>query len=289
MNTPDLAQGSRWQETEVVKFISSLRRLDVTLTEVEERAFEHYALYHARRFALILNAFGVLIPEGAHIFSVGSEPNQLELVLAREFNARVVGSGYNPLDTRDKFTAVYQSSSSWRYEMEMYLRDCSRDPIPAEKESCDLVLCFEVVEHFLNSPASLFREVNRVLRPGGHLLLSTPNLQHWHRLLYWINGVTYPDTDFHLPVESRHTHVFSFRELKELLNMAGLEVVSHFYDDPWQTVTVTPGMPLTSLEQMTRDMLGDREEFQHECIFIAARPIAKAVDLAANFALGEER
>jgi len=224
MKAPHPARESRWTETEVVKFILSLRRLDLTMTEAEERVFEHYARTHARRFALVLNAFGSLIPEGARIFSVGSMPNQLELLLARAFDARVVGSAYNPLDTRDKFTAVYQSSSSWHYEMEMYLRDCSRDPLPVEKDSCDLVLCCEVVEHFLNSPASLFREITRVLRRNGHLLLSTPNLQHWHRLLYWINGMTYPDVDFHEPIESRHTHIFSFRELKELLNTAGLEV-----------------------------------------------------------------
>jgi SAM-dependent methyltransferase len=272
MDAPQLVPGSRWQETDVVNFILSLRRLDVTLTDADERALEHYARYHARRFALVLNAFGLLIPEGAQIFSVGSMPNQLELLLAREFDARVVGSAYNPLDKRDKFTAVYQSSS-WRYEMEMYLRDCSRDPIPAEKESCDLVFCFEVVEHFLNSPESLFREVSRVLRPGGHLLLSTPNLQHWHRLLYWINGITYPDTDFREPVESRHTHIFSLRELKALLNTAGLEVVSYFFGDPWQTAK--PGMQLASLDRMALDLFADREEYQHECIFIAARPVLK--------------
>lgn len=268
--TPHLAERSRWQEAEVVNFILSLRRLDLTLTEAEERVFEDYARYHARRFALVLNAFGPLIPESAQIFSVGSTPNQLELLLAHEFDARVVGSAYNPLDTRDKFTAVYESSSSWHYEMEMYLRDCSRDPIPAERESCDVVLCFEVVEHFLNSPASLFREVRRVLRPSGHLLLSTPNLQHWHRLLYWMNGVTYPDTDFHEPLESRHTHIFSSRELKELLNTAGLEIVNRFFDDPWQIAK--PGMLHASLDQMALDLLADREEFQHECIFIAAHP-----------------
>lgn len=38
----------------------------------------------------------------------------------------------------------------------------------------DLVLCIEVIEH-LENPWNLFRELRKVVRPGGTLILSTPN------------------------------------------------------------------------------------------------------------------
>jgi SAM-dependent methyltransferase len=41
--------------------------------------------------------------------------------------------------------------------------------------SFDLVLLGEVFEHILNQPAGLLRAIFRVLRPGGILLLDTPN------------------------------------------------------------------------------------------------------------------
>lgn len=45
--------------------------------------------------------------------------------------------------------------------------------IPVADQSCDLVLCSEVLEH-VAEPTALLREIRRVLRPGGHLVLTVP-------------------------------------------------------------------------------------------------------------------
>jgi SAM-dependent methyltransferase len=53
------------------------------------------------------------------------------------------------------------------------------DDIPAEWHGrVDTAVCFSVVEH-VSDPVSLLRAVRRLLRPGGELLLSTPNLDDW--------------------------------------------------------------------------------------------------------------
>jgi SAM-dependent methyltransferase len=50
------------------------------------------------------------------------------------------------------------------------------DPWPNLPDSSfDAVLFGEVFEHLLNQPLGLLREIHRVLRPGGTLLLTTPN------------------------------------------------------------------------------------------------------------------
>ena len=46
---------------------------------------------------------------------------------------------------------------------------------PFEDETFDAVLCFETVEHFPD-PARLIREIGRLTRPGGSLILTTPNV-----------------------------------------------------------------------------------------------------------------
>jgi SAM-dependent methyltransferase len=46
--------------------------------------------------------------------------------------------------------------------------------IPLEDGSVDLVVSFETIEH-LEKPEQFLRECARVLRPGGRILLSTPN------------------------------------------------------------------------------------------------------------------
>ena len=47
-------------------------------------------------------------------------------------------------------------------------------PWPLDEQSTDLVTCDCVVEH-LHDPAKLFQEARRVLAPGGHLCIRTPN------------------------------------------------------------------------------------------------------------------
>jgi SAM-dependent methyltransferase len=49
--------------------------------------------------------------------------------------------------------------------------------LPFVGESFDLIVCLWVLEH-LDRPEVVFREVRRVLRPGGHFVFLTPNLRN---------------------------------------------------------------------------------------------------------------
>lgn len=49
-------------------------------------------------------------------------------------------------------------------------------PLPFASQSFDLVVSLEGIEHVFN-PANLFSELARVLKPGGLLLITTPNIQ----------------------------------------------------------------------------------------------------------------
>ena len=54
--------------------------------------------------------------------------------------------------------------------------ECPADKIPLPDGSLDSILCTEVLEH-VPEPAAVWREFNRLLRPGGKVLLATP--------MYW--------------------------------------------------------------------------------------------------------
>jgi ubiquinone/menaquinone biosynthesis C-methylase UbiE len=58
--------------------------------------------------------------------------------------------------------------------------DASR--IPYSDQLFDVVFADNVVEH-LSDPLSVFREVNRVLKPGGVFLFKTPNKTHYMPLI----------------------------------------------------------------------------------------------------------
>jgi SAM-dependent methyltransferase len=53
--------------------------------------------------------------------------------------------------------------------------DISSDPLPFDDEQFDAIYLAEVIEHLIQ-PDRALRDMWRVLRPGGHLVVSTPNL-----------------------------------------------------------------------------------------------------------------
>lgn len=60
--------------------------------------------------------------------------------------------------------------------------------IPYPDDSFDVVSAGEVIEHIYD-PDRLLRETRRVLRPGGHVVLTTPNLQAWYNRALFAAGI----------------------------------------------------------------------------------------------------
>ncbi len=84
-------------------------------------------------------------------------------------------------------------------------------------ESFDLVAAWMVLEH-VPRPLETLLEVQRVLRPGGQVLLGVPNAGCWQRVVF---GSSWYCLD--LP---RHLQHFRGESLRRLAAAAGLEVVS---------------------------------------------------------------
>jgi len=60
--------------------------------------------------------------------------------------------------------------------------------VPLPDQSVDIFHAAEVIEHLVN-PDLLLTEAARVLRPGGHVVISTPNLHAWYNRLIFLVGV----------------------------------------------------------------------------------------------------
>ena len=59
--------------------------------------------------------------------------------------------------------------------------------IPVKENVFDTLLCFEVLEHVPN-PVKAIQEINRILRPGGNLILSAPLGSFLHQEPYHFYG-----------------------------------------------------------------------------------------------------
>ena len=94
-------------------------------------------------------------------------------------------------------------------------------PFPYDSEEFDYVACLEGIEH-TEDYHHVLRECGRVLRPGGTLLISTPNpLNLKSRRRYYWSGTFYGFPHLvHLPVDGAHLHVTPIN-LSFLLTFAG--------------------------------------------------------------------
>lgn len=91
--------------------------------------------------------------------------------------------------------------------------------LPFKDATFDTVICSEVIEH-LPADERLFAELERVLRPGGRLILGTPDYDRWRwRALEWLYGRLAPGgyADEHI------TH-YGRRNLEAYLRARGMTI-----------------------------------------------------------------
>jgi len=110
--------------------------------------------------------------------------------------------------------------------------DAEKDPFPYPDGHFSTVLCCELIEHLFEDPMHLMCEVNRILKAGGHLLLTTPNIAALRAISAVLLG--YHPGFYHAyirpsapgqEVEARHNREYTPREIHKLLANSGFEVV----------------------------------------------------------------
>lgn len=106
------------------------------------------------------------------------------------------------------------------------------EPLPFPDGAVDVVVMSEIVEHLVD-PDAVVAEAYRVLRPGGHLFLSTPNLAAWFNRLMLLAGVQPAFSEVALSgVYGRpgadvagHLRLFTRRALVEFLTARGFRTI----------------------------------------------------------------
>ncbi|AZM53067.1 SAM-dependent methyltransferase [Streptomyces sp. WAC 01529] len=104
--------------------------------------------------------------------------------------------------------------------------------LPFADGAADAVLFSEVIEHLVD-PDSALDELRRVLRPGGHLMLSTPNLAAWYNRGLLLAGVQPVFSEVSLRgIHGRpgkevvgHLRLYTARALREFVAASGFTVV----------------------------------------------------------------
>jgi SAM-dependent methyltransferase len=107
--------------------------------------------------------------------------------------------------------------------VEVRFTDLNSGKLPFDESGFDWVVCTEVIEH-LSNPDNLISEINRVLKPSGVLVLSTPNLASWVNRIKLLFGKRPGNIDVSLRRRD-HVRVYTVGMLDELFKLYGLKRV----------------------------------------------------------------
>jgi glycosyltransferase involved in cell wall biosynthesis/SAM-dependent methyltransferase len=221
---------------------------------VADPSAQGYLDHHAARFQKTLE----LTPPGDATQRILEMGAYMQITPALHFKlgyGEVRGCYFGPAGKTDSREVT--SGTGERFACEIDLFDAEHDAYPYPDGHFDTVLCCELIEHLKEDPMHLLSEVNRILKVGGHFLMTTPNIASLRAISAILHGYHPGFFPAYLkpPVDgdARHAREYTAKEGYLLLHDAGFEVVKletgPFRDEPkpelaWvETMLRQYGMP----------------------------------------------
>jgi 2-polyprenyl-3-methyl-5-hydroxy-6-metoxy-1,4-benzoquinol methylase len=150
-----------------------------------------------------------LVPPGARVLDAGCSTGYLAEQLVQR-GSTVTGLEFD----------VAAAHAAERFCDRVLVGDVEQMELPLEPESYDVLLCGDIIEH-LREPTAAMARLHPFVRPGGLLVLSTPNIANWAIRLSLLAGrFDYADRGL---LDRTHTYLFTRRSLLACLRDAGWE------------------------------------------------------------------
>lgn len=202
------------------KFISTEKRITEFYKGIEIHADE---ALHSQAFDLVHS----ILPEGSTILDVGAGAGAFSQRLA-DHNYQVTGMDIELYEWIPK-------------DIPFKHLDVNKGIVGSVDTQYDAVCSLEVIEH-LENPWAFFRELNAIVKPGGKLFLSTPNItSFWSRVYFFRAG------HFHgfMPYDVSYGHINP---------MSAFEIEMIGKNTGWKLTKTIPGgyLPVFDFSEPTK-------------------------------------
>ena len=163
--------------------------------------------------------------KGGKILDIGANPFHISFCL-KKLGYDVVGLDLLP-SRFNKFIS--------QYKLSIKKCDIEVQKFPFKNNSFDFIIFSEVFEHLRINPILTLKEINKVLKPGGILFLTTPNLYAIHKIFMFNFGRSFNDaySEFEKVYTygyTGHIREYSTREIKKFLEKTNFKVISISYE-----------------------------------------------------------
>jgi glycosyltransferase involved in cell wall biosynthesis/SAM-dependent methyltransferase len=202
---------------------------------------QEYAAQHTTRFVHTLE----MTPAGDPSKSILEMGAYMQITPALKFRlnyGEVRGCYYGKAGEISHRSIASETGETFTCDIDLF--DAERDSYPYPDESFDTILCCELIEHLFADPMHMMTEINRVLKPGGHVVLTTPNLGSRRAIAGILHG--YHPSFFPAYIkprgtsgeatDARHNREYVPKEIHLLLQASGFEIVrletGEFLDEP---------------------------------------------------------
>ncbi|MDE3195797.1 MAG: methyltransferase domain-containing protein, partial [Acidobacteriota bacterium] len=199
-----------------------------------------YAAKHKSRFVHTLE----ITPPGDASKSILEMGAYMQITPALKFQLGygcVRGCYYGEPGRVDHKTLTSDTGETFECDVDHF--DAEKHVFPYAAEAFDTVMCCELLEHLPGDPMHMMSEINRILKPGGHLVLTTPNIASMRAvasILLGYHPAFFPayirPRNAEEEVEARHNREYVPMEIQHLLENSGFELVrletGEFLDEP---------------------------------------------------------
>lgn len=242
-----VAKGEEWNEDLVQAVSEATAEPAVDVEEVKPylHTWAHneqeswYLNTHETRLAKTLE----ITPAGAadqRILEMGAYLQITPALKTKLGYGDVRGCYFGEAGRTDTRSVVSTTGEPFTCEIDLF--DAEKDRFPYENAHFDTVICGELIEHLFEDPMHLMSEINRILKPGGHVVLTTPNIASYRGISAILQGFhpglfhAYIKPNEQGEADPRHNREYTPREIHQLLENSGFEVTlldtGDFRDEP---------------------------------------------------------
>jgi len=181
-----------------------------------------YFDFHCDRYGYLLKMInGLSGDHRGNVLDLGANPYHLSTCLKNlGFNVQAINYDFGPIEQEAEKNGIAIKTA-----------DLACGKIPVAGNLFDYVLLSETLEHFNFHPGEIINEIHRVLKPGGKVIITTPNLTRLNnRIKLFFGKSIHQSLEKTNSIEIHHRE-FTGEELISLLKLANFRIILFNYID----------------------------------------------------------